>query len=150
MARTGIRAFLFAESSLQSCRMSTSKLLTVCALCFLLQGCADIQGTKTQPQAVKQPCQRFVPIHREPANVTGVPWSGAFALDTKTGTLCRTYGNRSKVIKWKKDTQGNPVPDTSESKADAVADAILKKHGIISDDWSDMDLCVDLYKQFPD
>jgi hypothetical protein len=35
--------------------------------------------------------QRFIPVPRQPENVTGVPWSGAFALDTKTGQLCRTY-----------------------------------------------------------
>ena len=28
---------------------------------------------------------------RQPENLNGVPWSGAFALDTKTGQLCRTY-----------------------------------------------------------
>jgi len=37
------------------------------------------------------PYQRFVPSSRLPENVTGVPWSGAFALDTKTGKLCLTY-----------------------------------------------------------
>jgi|SRR5579862_3668996 len=36
-------------------------------------------------------CQRFIPVPRQPENVTGVPWSGAFALDTQTGQLCRTY-----------------------------------------------------------
>ena len=35
--------------------------------------------------------QRFIPSTRQPENVTGVPWSGAFALDTKTGQLCLTY-----------------------------------------------------------
>ena len=35
--------------------------------------------------------QRFIPVPRQPENVTGVPWSGVFALDTKTGQLCLTY-----------------------------------------------------------
>jgi hypothetical protein len=35
--------------------------------------------------------QRFVPVPRQPENVQGVPWSGSFALDTKTGHLCLTY-----------------------------------------------------------
>jgi len=35
--------------------------------------------------------QRFVPMPRQPEDLTGVPGSGAFALDTKTGQLCRTY-----------------------------------------------------------
>jgi hypothetical protein len=35
--------------------------------------------------------QRFVPMQRQPENLQGVPWSGAFALDTRTGQLCLTY-----------------------------------------------------------
>jgi hypothetical protein len=82
--------------------MSASLLLTVGALCLCLQGCPEIDGTKTQPQTVKQPYQRFIPIHREPGNLTGVPWSGAFALDTKTGMLCRTYAteDNGEKDKW--------------------------------------------------
>jgi hypothetical protein len=38
----------------------------------------------------KTPYQRFVPMPRQPENVQGVPWFGAFALDTKTGQLCLT------------------------------------------------------------
>jgi hypothetical protein len=42
--------------------------------------------------------QRFMPMPRQPENLNGVPWPGAFALDTKTGQLCRTYdgGNDEK------------------------------------------------------
>ncbi len=57
---------------------------------FCLSGCEQQTG-QTAPQPVKPAYQRFVPIHREPATLTGVPWSGAFALDTKTGQLCQTY-----------------------------------------------------------
>jgi len=35
--------------------------------------------------------RRFMPMPRRPESLTGVPWSSAFALDTKTGQLCRTY-----------------------------------------------------------
>jgi hypothetical protein len=59
---------------------------------LIFSGCGQ-QGP--QPAAVKQPYQRFVPISvpipREPGNPTGLPWAGAFALDTKTGQLCWTY-----------------------------------------------------------
>jgi len=53
-------------------------------------GC-DVADTEKHAPAVKPAYQRFIPIHREPQNVTGVPWSGAFALDSKTGQLCETY-----------------------------------------------------------
>lgn len=89
LAPTGIGAFPFAEPSLQSPQMSSIKLL---AICILLLGCpaCDLQQ---QPQHPPKPAyqQRFVPVHREPSNLTGLPWSGAFALDTKTGQLCWTY-----------------------------------------------------------
>lgn len=94
------------------------KLWMVCALCLALQGCDEFDGVKNQPQTAKQPYQRFIPIHREPGNLTGVPWSGAFALDTKTGVLCRTY----------------PTDDDDSGK----------------NKWAGLDLCLDLYKQYPD
>ena len=34
--------------------------------------------------------QRFVPVTRQPENIVGMPWSGTFALDTKTGQICLT------------------------------------------------------------
>jgi hypothetical protein len=49
-----------------------------------------LAGCEQAPQIIKPPYQRFVPVPREP-NLTGLPWSGAFALDTKTGQLCWTY-----------------------------------------------------------
>jgi hypothetical protein len=55
----------------------------------------DEKFDKTHPVAAtsQQPVgyQRFVPVPRQPENLTGIPWSGAFALDTMTGQLCRTY-----------------------------------------------------------
>jgi hypothetical protein len=61
-------------------------------LLVLLQanGC---DNAPTKPTVPEKPAayQRFVPIPRQPENLQGVPWSGAFALDTKTGQLCKTY-----------------------------------------------------------
>jgi hypothetical protein len=63
-------------------------------LWYLLLGVLIVGSTACQiekPQSVKQAYQRFVPVPREPQNIAGLPWSGAFALDTKTGSLCWTY-----------------------------------------------------------
>jgi hypothetical protein len=73
--------------------------IAVCMLAaFLIQqtdGCDQSKSNTSQPTvavpARLQPYQRFVPMPREPASLAGVPWSGAFALDTKTGQLCLTY-----------------------------------------------------------
>jgi hypothetical protein len=69
--------------------MSSIKLLPICALLLGFQECDQQQRPQPPPKPTYQ--QRFIPIHREPQNVEGVPWSGAFALDTKTGQLCETY-----------------------------------------------------------
>jgi hypothetical protein len=65
----------------------------------LLSGCSH---HRAQAVATKQPYQRFVPISvpipKEPANPTGLPWAGAFALDTKTGQLCYTYRIRENIV----------------------------------------------------
>ena len=70
--------------------MKSHRAVPVLLLSVFFTGCAPTPNDKPAP-IVKSPYQRFVPIHREPQNVTGVPWSGAFALDTKTGQLCETY-----------------------------------------------------------
>jgi len=58
---------------------------------LVASGC-DSPPAQSTPQPQKPPpSQRFVPVQRQPENVQGVPWSGFFALDTKTGQLCRTY-----------------------------------------------------------
>lgn len=76
--------------------MSTKVVLFLLPLAFGLCGCNQGQTAKPQnasPSAVTTtvPYQRFVPVPRQPGNLTGVPRSGAFALDTMTGQLCRTY-----------------------------------------------------------
>jgi hypothetical protein len=50
-------------------------------------GCDRAQAPRQAPAKPVQ-YQRFVPI--QPSNVMHVPWTGFFALDTKTGRLCRT------------------------------------------------------------
>lgn len=67
--------------------MST-KFLAACFMCMTLASC-NYLGQNNVP--TKIPRQRFVPVPREGAPA-GMPWSGAFALDTKTGQLCWTYG----------------------------------------------------------
>jgi len=54
----------------------------------VLAGC-DSSQPQNQP-AAKQRYQRFVPIQAESLMSEGIPWHGFFALDTRTGTLCRT------------------------------------------------------------
>jgi hypothetical protein len=61
-------------------------------LIVALAGC-DTSQPQNQP-AAKPHYQRFVPIPPESVLTQGVPWNGFLALDTKTGTLCRTIINR--------------------------------------------------------
>jgi hypothetical protein len=75
-------------------------LRPVTALFLLaLSGCGQQSPRVEVP---KQPYQRFVPISvpipKQPTNPTGLPWAGAFALDTKTGQLCWTYRIRENII----------------------------------------------------
>jgi len=68
--------------------------MRIAALAFMMlllqtNGCDQSPHPVAASKAA--PYQRFVPMPRQPENVQGVPWSGAFALDTKTGQLCRTY-----------------------------------------------------------
>jgi hypothetical protein len=57
----------------------------------------------TRAVEAKQPTvaveyQRFVPINEH--TMLGVPWTGAFALDTKTGQLCQTFPLSQKSPEW--------------------------------------------------
>lgn len=58
--------------------------------CLSLASCDQIRSA-VDPQPRSVAYQRFVPVPRQPETLTNVPWSGAFALDTKTGQLCLTY-----------------------------------------------------------
>jgi hypothetical protein len=65
-----------------------------------------------QPVAPDKPhqvaYQRFVPVPAEQFARQGVPWHGYFALDTRTGTLCRTipFERLGGPAEW-----ANNVPD---------------------------------------
>ncbi len=71
-----------ADDLLMSKRLMSSALLA----CLAFTGCNYV-GQNNPPRS---DYQRFVPVPREGAPA-GMPWSGAFALDTKTGQLCWTY-----------------------------------------------------------
>jgi hypothetical protein len=84
-------------------------MISFVGFCFLtIAGCESSDNGRVQPanaplvEPRTLPYQRFVPINYAPANLSGVPWSGAFALDTKTGNLCRTYdweyGNPTNIL----------------------------------------------------
>jgi hypothetical protein len=69
---------------------------SLAGIIILISGAAiRAQSPPLRPGAQTAPStgayQRFIPMPRQPENLTAVPWSGAFALDTKTGQLCRTY-----------------------------------------------------------
>jgi len=57
------------------------KTLLAIILCVSALGCAR------KPKTI---VQRFVPISSDGFAIEGVPWHGYFALDTETGSLCRT------------------------------------------------------------
>lgn len=75
-------------------KSSLNKLLGGSAILFGMWGCdaSDLQKSAQpvmQPSQAEVACQRFIPVTPD-TNRQGVPWSGFFALDTKTGQLCRT------------------------------------------------------------
>ena len=66
--------------------MDTRSVMGLIVSVLVCGGCGQ---QSSQVPTEQQPAQRFIHI-QPPANVIGVPWS-AFALDTKTGLLCKTY-----------------------------------------------------------
>jgi hypothetical protein len=64
------------------------KWFTAVLCTVVLAGCGSFQPQSTPPATSHY--QRFVPIQPVSGMVEGIPWHGYFALDTKTGTLCRT------------------------------------------------------------
>jgi hypothetical protein len=99
-------------------------MLKVFLLAFLagLPSCAPTNDKTTHREALppeKPPAyQRFLPIPPNSANV--FPWSGDFALDTKTGTLCKTW-------------PGQLTPITEKTEA-----------------LTSLPQCLDLYETYPD
>lgn len=73
--------------------MDNQRVIGLVASVLVCGGCGSGVGQQPSqaptPQQPGQYVQRFIHI-QPPANVIGVPWS-AFALDTKTGLLCKTY-----------------------------------------------------------
>jgi len=73
------------------------RAVTLIGLAVVLVSCEQRPSSPEPKPAAQQRSepasgyQRFVPLPRQPENLRGVPWSGAFALDTQTGQLCRTY-----------------------------------------------------------
>jgi hypothetical protein len=113
------------------------KLLIAVAGLLALSGCADFQ-TKSA-QAAKQPYQRFVPVPRQPENLQGVPWSGALALDTKTGQLCQTYPESTAPA----SSPSSPPPKTAE-------EFLNKYESQQTLGWHEIPLCKHLYESVPD
>jgi hypothetical protein len=87
--------------------MNFPKTLTALAISVVMTGCA--------PQNTAPPThyQRFVPIPTGSFFVAGIPWHGYFALDTKTGTLCRTI--KFKVFPKESSVEwANDVPSCND------------------------------------
>jgi hypothetical protein len=81
--------------------------LVMLVLAITLAGCDSSQPLPAKPQY-----QRFVPIPTDGFFSEGIPWHGYFALDTKTGTLCRTI----KSMVFPKGAAGwaNDVPSCND------------------------------------
>ena len=99
---------------------------------------AKFGGVQTSPppppqSAETQPYQRFIPVARQPENVDGVPWSGAFALDTMTGQLCRTFDRNALV--------GDKTIDYDTLARKYGGTAAPQKQSV----WNSLPLCHDLW-----
>ena len=82
------------------------------ALLLLCVGCEQPSAPAANPI---QPYQRFVPVPAPQSGMTGVPWTGYFALDTQIGQLCRTTGiyapdSYSALPTCETDLQTYPTP----------------------------------------
>ncbi len=68
------------------------KILALASMVLLLQtnSCQRSQAPTADASQKPIPYQRFVPVPSPQAGMIGVPWTGYFALDTKTGQLCLT------------------------------------------------------------
>jgi hypothetical protein len=66
------------------------KILALASLALLLQANGCEQPAPAPASKASPPYQRFVPIPAPQSGMMGVPWTGYFALDTKTGQICLT------------------------------------------------------------
>jgi len=79
----------------------------VLAIALTLTGC-DTSQPHNQLAAILH-YQRFVPIPADSFFTQGIPWHGYFALDTKTGTLCKTMKRDFRLSgpnQWANDIPG--------------------------------------------
>jgi hypothetical protein len=93
--------------------MKRASGIVLSAIIVILAGCDQPQPQN--PPTTKVPYQRFLPIQPPRYFTEGIPWNGFFALDTKTGTLCFTMGNR--VFKGSAEW-ANDVPNCAQVLAD--------------------------------
>lgn len=72
--------------------MSNRGIKIAIILVVVVAALVHAQATRLAGASQTGGYQRFVPVPRYPENaVIGLPISATFALDTKTGQLCRTY-----------------------------------------------------------
>jgi uncharacterized lipoprotein NlpE involved in copper resistance len=77
--------------------MISKKISAAMVLALALIGCENAKQPIVRANISEKaeiPYQRFVPIPPS-GNITGVPWHGSVALDTKTGRLCSTLPSRT-------------------------------------------------------
>jgi len=68
------------------------RILALASLALILQQASGCDQSTPAPASknVATPSRRFVPVPAPQSGMVGVPWTGYFALDTKTGQLCLT------------------------------------------------------------
>ncbi|HWW16052.1 MAG TPA: hypothetical protein VN310_15430 [Candidatus Dormibacteraeota bacterium] len=118
--------------------------ITAFAFSLVLSGCDNFQAKPVRP--MKQPYQRFIPVPPQPENLQGVPWSGALALDTKTGQLCQTYPHEFVPS----NNSPSPLPSSPPAK---TAEELIQKYNAESQQalgWHDIPLCKHLFESLPD
>jgi hypothetical protein len=70
--------------------MKTFAFLLASLLLLQISGCSPEERASPPQTQGTVACQRFVPVPASQSGMTGLPWTGFFALDTKTGQLCLT------------------------------------------------------------
>ena len=96
------------------------RLVAVFALCFFVavfcglaymavigigKAWPHVVNASTPSQAIREDVliRRFLPVSAPPKDMIGVPWTGFFALDSRTGQLCVTRNIRDKDPEWVTD-----------------------------------------------
>lgn len=90
--------------------MKSARFVALSVIVAALAGCDTSQPQMQNQPLAKPHYQRFVPIPAAGFFTEGIPWNGYFALDTKTGALCKTMKRDfSGPAQW-----ANDVPNCSE------------------------------------